>query len=278
MNLTQEWLTENAVAFTVEADAITVGGYLDLRGTGITTLPDNLTVGGYLDLRGTGISTLPDNLTVGGGLYLRGTGITTLPDNLTVGGYLDLRDTAITALPDNLTVGGYLDLSGTQVKRREVKRPSNTFSSDLSAQIEAKFNSRGYTRADGILAKILHKKEHISRVLIAGKKEPSWLVTDGSGNYAHADELDEAVQELAFKAADRDVSAYAGMPEDTVKTPKEWAFIYRLITGACKSGTAHFMAGKQLKESYTLAEIIEQTRGAFGHERFVEVVGISAIN
>ena len=51
-------------------------GYLDLEGTGITSLPDNLTVGGSLDLRGTGITSLPDNLTVGGSLYLRGTGIT----------------------------------------------------------------------------------------------------------------------------------------------------------------------------------------------------------
>ena len=35
---------------------LTVGGSLDLRGTGITSLPDNLTVGGSLDLRGTGIT------------------------------------------------------------------------------------------------------------------------------------------------------------------------------------------------------------------------------
>jgi len=40
--------------------------YLNLRNTGITSLPANLTVGGYLDLRGTGITALPDNLTVGG--------------------------------------------------------------------------------------------------------------------------------------------------------------------------------------------------------------------
>lgn len=33
-----------------------VGGWLDLRGTGITSLPDNLTVGGSLDLSGTGIT------------------------------------------------------------------------------------------------------------------------------------------------------------------------------------------------------------------------------
>ncbi len=42
---------------------------LNLRGTGITSLPDNLSVGGYLDLKGTGITSLPDNLSVGGSLY-----------------------------------------------------------------------------------------------------------------------------------------------------------------------------------------------------------------
>jgi len=46
------------------------------------SLPDNLSVGGYLDLRGTQITSLPDNLSVGGYLYLQGTQITSLPDNL----------------------------------------------------------------------------------------------------------------------------------------------------------------------------------------------------
>ena len=58
---------------------------------------------------------LPDNLTVGGWLNLSGTAITSLPDNLTVGGWLDLRGTAITSLPDNLSVGGSLNLSGTAI-------------------------------------------------------------------------------------------------------------------------------------------------------------------
>ena len=42
------------------------GGWLDLYGTRVTSLPDNLTVGGCLDLRSTQITSLPDNLTVGG--------------------------------------------------------------------------------------------------------------------------------------------------------------------------------------------------------------------
>ena len=93
-----------------------MGEYLDLRGTGITSLPDNLTVGGGLYLRDTGITSLPDNLTVGGYLDLRDTGITSLPDNLIVGEYLDLEGcTGITSLPDNLIVGEYLDLDGTGI-------------------------------------------------------------------------------------------------------------------------------------------------------------------
>ncbi|MFP1844410.1 hypothetical protein ACLEDU_02385, partial [Lonsdalea quercina] len=53
--------------YTVSNDgSVSVGGYLDLNGTGITSLPDNLSVGGGLDLSGTGITSLPDNLSVGG--------------------------------------------------------------------------------------------------------------------------------------------------------------------------------------------------------------------
>ncbi|MCX4384302.1 MAG: hypothetical protein OSJ39_00715, partial [Clostridia bacterium] len=77
----------------------------------------------------TQITALPDNLTVGGWLDLRGTQITALPDNLTVGGWLDLSGTQITALPDNLTVGGNLDLYGTPLKEKgiykEIRRLTN---------------------------------------------------------------------------------------------------------------------------------------------------------
>ena len=89
------------------------GGFLNLRGIGITALPEGLTVGGHLDLRETGITALPEGLTVGGALDLEGcTPITSLPEGLIVGGHIDLRGTSITTLPEWLTVGGYLDLEG----------------------------------------------------------------------------------------------------------------------------------------------------------------------
>jgi hypothetical protein len=63
------------------------------------------------------------------------------------------------------------------------------------------------------------------------------------------------------------------MPLDTIKTPQEWGFVYRRATGACKMGTESFMSAKAKKENYTLAEIIEETKGAFGAEQFRKVVG-----
>mgnify|MGYP000238006213 CR=1 FL=1 len=56
-------------SYGVTPDNLSVGGSLDLCGTGITALPDNLSVGGWLDLRGTGITALPDNLSVGGQVF-----------------------------------------------------------------------------------------------------------------------------------------------------------------------------------------------------------------
>jgi len=255
-------------------DNLTVGGSLYLQGTQITSLPDNLTVGGYLDLQGTQITSLPDNLTVGGSIDLQGTQITSLPDNLTVGGSLYLRGTQITSLPDNLTVGGSIDLRGTQITSPEkLNRPPADFSIKVRASIEIAFNLRGYTIADGILGKIVGKRGLILRIIIAGRKGATYLASDGNGNSAHGETIKEARDGLAFKTASRDVSQFKGMKLTEKKAPKEWAFIYRIITGACQSGTEHFIAGKgKLKAEYTLAEILEQTNGAFGYDRFKSIV------
>ena len=99
-----------------------------------------------------------------------------------------------------------------------------------------------------------------------------YVASQGEHN-AHGDTLEGAMADLAYKTADRDVSAYQNMPMDTAKPPYEWATIYRVITGACQTGTEHFIKQQgELKESYTLSEIIDLTRGAYGSERFREVV------
>ena len=265
----------DGTGITALPDNLTVGGSLYLRGAVITALPDNLTVGGSLYLGGTGVTTLPDNLAVGGSLGLEGTGITTLPDNLAVGGSLYLRGTGITALPDNLIVGGYLDLEGTGIEQpKSIKRPADGFELKVKASVELKFNAKRFTIADNILAKIISKKNAVSKILVVGKKAPSYLASDGKGNYAHGDTAREAQEELAFKTNKRDVSEYKNMPPSTKKTPQEWAFIYRMITGACTMGTRMFIDRRSLKKQYTLLEIIKETEGQFGAKRFRELVGM----
>ncbi len=200
---------------------------------------------------------------VGGSLDLRGTGITALPEGLTVGGYLYLTGTGITALPEGLTVGGSLYLSGTGITKKE-------YSCDVSLALK----NKKITNSDGIWGCIISQKGTLAKVKLFGKKEVSFIASaDDERVCAHGKTAADAYAELAFKIADKgDLSDLYNMPLDTVKTPKEWGFIYRRVTGACKLGTDSFMSTKVKKESYTLAEIIEETKDAFGHDRFKETV------
>ena len=98
---------------------------------------------------------------------------------------------------DNLTVGGSLDLRGTGIKNSDkVKKLPLDFSIKVKTSIEYKFNFKGFTIADGILAKIISTKDTVKKIIIWGKKETSYLVTDNEGNYAHGKTIKEAREDL----------------------------------------------------------------------------------
>ncbi len=79
--------------------------------------------------------------------------------------------------------------------------------------------------------------------------------------------------DLSFKKMSKDVEQFKGMSTDTAKTPEEWGIIYRAITGACNVGVEMFKESKgKLKKKYTLLEILEETKNAYGSERFREAV------
>ena len=126
---------------------------------------------------------------------------------------------------------------------------------------------------DGIFSRVLSTRNGVKKVK-TDNDEILFIAFDADGNSAHAETIKQAIDELAFKTASRDVEQYRNMKRSTKKTPEEWAFTYRIITGACQAGTKSFMTSKgKLKKTYTLTEIIEQTRGAYGFERFIAVVG-----
>ena len=220
---------------------------------------------GWLDLSGTGITSLPDNLTVGGGLDLRGTGITSLPDNLTVGGYLDLEGcTDIKTLPDNLMVGGWLDLSGTGI----------TDTSKVKKLHDGDYVEGRYLYADGILTHVRKRRKLGSYTVYVGKIKGKNVVSDGV-HYAHCDNIRDGIDDILFKtASDRGADQYKGMSLDTEMTVDEAVTMYRIITGACRQGSAAFVDGlKDKKERYTIRECIELTRGQYGADRFEAFFG-----
>ena len=276
----EKFRKETGVNLVIKDGKPFYGGYLDLRGTGITVLPDNLTVGGSLDLENcTGITVLPDNLTVGGYLYLRGTGITALPDNLTVGGYLYLRGTGITALPDNLTVGGSLYLRGAGITG-EVKVNKKLSSKAIAAisrvsnmPIFWEWNDRSYIKVDDMFTAIDSHHGNVYRVHKLNSSEQLYLVTDSENHWAHGRTLQEARADLIFKINDRDTSVYRNMSLNDTITYEEAIAAYRTITGACAAGTRDFIENrlpKPHKDKYTVQEIIALTEKEYGGKKFSE--------
>lgn len=193
-----------------------------------------------------------------GNLYLRNTNITALPDNLTVGGGLYLSNTKITALPDNLTVGGWLNLSGTGIKNHNVKRLRH-----------GEYVSGKYLYADRILTHVKKKKKIGEYTLFVGKIPGYNVVFDGK-HYAHCRNFRDGVADLLFKsAADRGADQYRGISLDDSFTVEELKRMYRVITGACEAGTESFVNSlKDLKDKYTVREVIEMTERQYGAEKF----------
>ena len=221
-------------------------------------------IGGSLDLRS--VTSIPDgfNPTVGGDLYL--SSVTSIPDgfNPTVGCSLYLR--SVTSIPDgfNPTVGGSLYLSSV----------SKYIGKDVTLPyIPTRYlwRNKDYIKVDGIFTRIISERGKVMRVQRIAHKKIEYLVTDGEGKWAHGATLKEAKDSLIYKIADRDKSKYDNWTKDTIVTHAEAIESYRVITGACAMGTRHFcevVLGNKKKDKYTIAEVIELTKGQYGSESF----------
>ena len=178
-----------------------------------------------------------------------------------LGGSLDLSGTQITALPDNLTVGGSLYLSGTQITatdRRKVKRL-------IDGTIK-----KHYIYADGVLFHRMGYKHKVGEFTVyTGKIPHTMLVTDGK-LWAHCKSAREGIADILFKRAkDRGADQYKGIDIDAPRTVEELKTMYRIITGACRAGTEAFVNSvRDLKETYTVREALEITKGQYNAEAF----------
>ena len=181
-----------------------------------------------------------------------------------IGGYLYLS--SVTSLPEgfNPTVGGYLDLS-----RKYVYVGAKVTPPYITARYL--WRNKEYIKVDGIFTRIISERGKVMKVQRVARKEIEYLVTDGEGRWAHGATLREAKESLIYKIADRDSSKYKEWKKDTIVTHAEAIEAYRVITGACALGTRHFcesVLGENKKDKYTIAEVVELTKGQYGAETF----------
>ena len=197
--------------------------------------------------------------------YLDLSSLTSIPEgfNPTVGGYLYLS--SLTSIPEgfNPTVGGYLYLSS-------LTSIPEGFNKDDYQQKEIPFMSWGkYIYCDDRFSEVVSKKGNVLRLKDIGKNNEYFLVTDNKGKYAHGDTIKEAKADLIFKISSREKSKYENIDIDE-KIPFENCIeMYRVITGACASGTKNFVESKCVKQTkYSPKEIYNITLGAYGNSEF----------
>ncbi len=245
----------------------TVGGNLDLGS--LTSIPEgfNPTVGGYLDLRS--LTSIPEgfNPTVGGNLYLGR--LTSIPEgfNPTVGGNLYLG--RLTSIPEgfNPTVGGYLDLGSLTSIPEGFNKEAHQYKEKETNLLT--WQKGKYIKADGRFSEVISKKGNVYKLKDVNKKNEYYLVTYGNGKYSHGETIKQAKEDLIYKIKERNKEQFKGIDVDKKLPFAECVEMYRVITGACSTGTKHFIESTGVqKKKYSVNEIIKMTKGQYGHDQF----------
>ncbi len=275
----------------------TVGGWLDCRGADtraafprLSTVGGSLycygadtraafprlsTVGGSLDCYGADTkAAFPRLSTVGGSLDCYGADTkAAFPRLSTVGGWLDCRgaDTRA-AFPRLSTVGGGLYCCGADTRAAFPRLTKKECGDAVArARVGRAFRRKGFLFADDILSEIVSTRDlrggaKVHRIRVVGKTKVTYCI-ESDGTYSHGDTIKEARESLLYKVSQRDKSAYAGWKLDRKITGKEAIASYRVITGACEAGVRAFVQGQGgLRARYTVQEVINLTRGQYGHE------------
>src|SRR3990167_7980036 len=106
------------------------------------------------------------------------------------------------------------------------------------------FAAAGFSFADGVLARIVSQRGAVSRVVICGRTEVSYLVTDGE-SWSHGKTLAEAGDGFMFKIGSRDPSEFKAWTLDSVVSKRDAIRAYRCITGACEGGVRAWMGSRE---------------------------------
>ena len=193
-------------------------------------------------------------------------------------GYVLVRENATLQADKLESIGGYVVVrenatlqASTSLKKNDENCPAkNTSALCLKFNFEC-FLKVGFLFADNILAKILEKKKNVYKIKICGQTKASYCI-EIDGVFSHGTTIKKAKESLLYKISNRDTSKYTNYSLDTVVSFEEAIKMYRCITGACESGTRHFVENilKNRKKKYTIKEIIKETKNQYGNETLKE--------
>ena len=195
------------------------------------------------------------------------------PEGMTIGGnlWLDNNQLKEVSFPEGMTIGGGLWLDNNQLTSTPDTSHINRTAPDI---FQWEWHGRKYIKADDIFQQLIERKGNVCHVKSIGSDKITYLVTDGNGKWAHGDTIQEAKADLIYKISNRDKSKYEGWTMQTEISFEEAIEAYRVITGACSAGTRGFvervLPESEKRDRYTIAEVVELTKGQYGHETFKE--------
>ena len=128
-----------------------------------------------------------------------------------------------------------------------------------------------YIIVDNILSEVISRKGNepiVLKVKNYNEQNISFII-EQDGIYSHGKTIKEAKDSLMYKISNRDTSMYKDLNLDSIVTKEQAIKMYRVITGACESGTRYFVENnKTEKTEFKIKELIELTEGQFGNEIF----------
>ncbi|RXR28920.1 hypothetical protein [Sphingobium fluviale] len=208
------------------------------------------------------LTTLPEGVTFSNGGHVYLSSLTTLPEGVTFsnGGHVYLS--SLTTLPEGVTFsnGGHVDLRGLteeyHVYRGERIRLKHVDGSTM------------LIRSERVLGDAtIYAASYFGGGEIADLKA-CYVAAQGE-YFAHGDTVEQAMRDVRFKMMEHDFDE-----EELVKEIKERGTVhindFRLITGACESGTRQGMAEAGLPsdaDALPLETVLNAVFGSYG-ERF----------
>ena len=126
---------------------------------------------------------------------------------------------------------------------------------------------------DGILSKHIASLKisnglTVHTVVIVGRTNKTYVIETPDGVYAHGDTVKQARKALLYKLSEnRDTTPYKAWTLDTSITKRQAIQSYMAITGACETGTRHFVEttfGDKVPARTTVRNVIEMTAGQYG--------------